>query len=422
MTNHTILCSNVKRVLLRFSERISEGLTRPSFKFVTQMLYGILSAQSCKLSEIARSLNEKSHLKKTIERLSRNLNEFNDSEAVMANYMEKIKGTLSDKTILIFDGSDIVKPSSPKMEYISKVYDGSTGEIAEGYQTLGVAALTPERKMPIGVYTRVYSAAEPGFISEDDEVLKAIDFIGRHFKKANIRVFDRGYDSNAYYERLIVRKEAFVIRVKKNRDVIYKDKRMNIFTLANQFKGKYSLKFRKKNGMIADCKISIVPIKLPCKPNVDLNLVICNGLGQKPLMLITNLKSDDNRLSVVITKVYLLRWRIEEFYGFKKQQFGFEGFRVRSLKSIRNLDLLVTIAIGWIGFISEKADDRPVVIELIHISRRIFGIPNFVFYAIADGLFQLANMAKRGIADMLLVKHKSSQLSFLPALGFLCSY
>jgi hypothetical protein len=336
--------------------------------------------------------------------------------------MEKIKGVVSDKTVLIIDGSDITKPSSPKMEYISKVYDGSTGEIAEGYFTLGVAALSAERKMPISVYTKVYSAIEPTFVSEDDEVFKALDYLGKHFKKTNIRVFDREFDANVYYERLIDQKESFVIRAKKNRDIIYKGKRMNIFALASGFKGKYSLKFRKKSGMAADCKISIVPIKLPCRPSKELNLVICNGFGKEPLMLITNLKSDDARLSVVITKVYLLRWRIEEFYGFKKQQLDFEGFRVRSLQSIRNLDFLVSIAVGWIGLISEKVDVRPMVMELVHISRRIHDIPNFVFFAIADGLFHLTAMARKGIADMLLLKPKSCQLSFLPIHGFHCCF
>ena len=420
MNNHSILSSNVKRGLLRFSERISEGLPRPDFKFVAQMVYGILSAQSCHLSKIARALNEKSSLKKTIERLSRNLNSFSERERLLGKYMEKVKGGVSDQTILIFDGSDITKPCSPTMEYISKVYDGSTGELAQGYLTFGVTALTPERKMPICVYTRVYSAVEPGFISEDAEVLKALDFISEHFKKTNIRVFDRGYDANVYYERLIGRNEAFVVRAKKNRDVIYKGERINILALAKRFKGKYSLKFRKKNGMAADCKISIVPVRLPCRPNKELNLVVCNGFGQKPLMLLTSLKSDDKRLSVVITKVYLLRWRIEEFYGFKKQQLDFEGFRVRSLQSIRNLDLLVTIAVGWIGLISDKSNERSMVMELIRISRRIYGIPKFVFYAIADGLFLLAIKAGKGIADMLRKKGKSAQLSFWPDAGFLC--
>ena len=421
MNNHSILGSNVKRALLRFSERISNGLTRPEFKFVAQMMYGILSAQSCHLSKIARELNEKSSLKKTIERLSRNLGSFRGRERLLGNYMDKVKGGVSEKTLLLFDGSDVAKPCSPAMEYIGKVYDGSTGEIAEGYFTLGVTALTPERKMPVCVYTRVYSAAESGFISEDDEVLKALDFVSVHFKKTNIRVFDRGYDANVYYERLLDRNEAFVIRAKKNRDILYKDERINILALAKRFKGKYSLKFHKKNGMAADCKISIVSVKLPCRPDKELNLVICNGFGQAPLMLLTNLKSDDGRLPVVITKVYLLRWRIEEFYGFKKQQLDFEGFRVRSLQSIRNLDLLVTIAVGWIGLISEKSDERIMVMELIHISRRIYGTPNFVFYAIADGLFFLAAKVGKGIVDLLRKKPKLYQLAFWPEYGFSCS-
>jgi hypothetical protein len=173
-----------------------------------------------------------------------------------------------------------------------------------------------------------------------------------------------------------------------------------------------------KNGAITDCKISIIPIKLPCRPNDDLNLVVCYGFGKDPLMLITNLKSDDDRLCVAVTKVYLMRWRIEEFYRFKKQQFGFENFRVRSLKSIRNLDLLLTIAIGYIGFISEEQDERRMVMEIIHISKRIYDIPKFVFYAIADGLFTIFARCKQGLSDLLRKRQKSLQLCFLPDIGF----
>ncbi len=421
MNHHSIISSNIKRALLRFSERISQGLSRPEFKFVAQMVYGVLSAQSCHLSKIARSLNEQSSLKKTIDRLSRNLNSFSKQETLTNNYVSKVKSAFSDKTLLVVDGGDVTKAYSPKMEHIGKVHDGSTGAIAQGYPTLGVAALTPGRKMPICVYSRVYSARETGFISEDDEVLKALDFLSAHFKKSNPRVFDRGYDANIYYKRLAKKGEAFVIRAKKNRDVIYKGKRINILALANRFKGKYSLKFRKKNGIQTDCKISLCPIVLPCMPNEQLNLVICNGFGQDPLMLITNLKSEDARLAVIITKVYLLRWRIEEFYRFKKQQFGFEDFRVRSMASIRNLDLLVTIAIGWIGLAGEKCEESPFVMELIRISKRIYGAPKFVFYAIADGLVALIAKTATGIEHMLRKKPRSDQLAFNLGDGFACS-
>jgi hypothetical protein len=68
------------------------------------------------------------------------------------------------------------------------------------------------------------------------------------------------------------------------------------------------------------------------------------------MLLLTNLASDDKRLGVTISKVYLMRWRIEEYYKFKKQGFGYEKFLVRSLQSIRNLDLLLSVAIGYISY------------------------------------------------------------------------
>lgn len=418
MINYTTLSTNLKRGILKFSENISKGLTRPQFKLVGQMIYGILSSQSCHLSKISRALNENISLKKTIDRLSRNLSEFQDGEKLFDNYVKKIKGCVSEKTILIIDDSDITKPCSTKMEALGEVRDGSTGTMGMGYHTIGVTALTPNKKQPIPVYTRVYSAAEKGFTSADNETLTALRLLGKHFKKNNIRAFDRGYDANVYYKYLIANKEKFIIRAKKNRDVIYKGERINILNLAEKFKGKFSLKFRKKNGFQADCKISIVPIELPCKPGEKLNLVICNGIGKTPLMLITNVKSDDNRLPVAITKVYLMRWRIEEFYGFKKQQFNFEDFRVRSLVSIRNLDLFLTIAIGYIGMMSEKFEERATTLEVIAVSKRIYGTPKFLFYAIADGLFAVFAKCKQGVVDLLRKRPKTGQLSLWGDDGF----
>ena len=43
------------------------------------------------------------------------------------------------------------------------------------------------------------------------------------------------------------------------------------------------------------------------------------------------------------------------------------------------MDLLLTIAIGYIGLLSERVEDKRVSMELIHISKRIYGIPRFKF-------------------------------------------
>ena len=45
--------------------------------------------------------------------------------------------------------------------------------------------------------------------------------------------------------------------------------------------------------------------------NDEVNLVVCYGFGKEPMLLITNLKSDDKRLGVAVVKVYLRQWGLE---------------------------------------------------------------------------------------------------------------
>jgi len=63
----------------------------PAKKFILQMLYGILESNKVHLSEIARSLEENTSLKKTTDRLSKNLSSFNGKENIMKNYIQLVK-------------------------------------------------------------------------------------------------------------------------------------------------------------------------------------------------------------------------------------------------------------------------------------------------------------------------------------------
>lgn len=410
MYNYTTLNSNLKRGILKFSEKISKKFSRPIMKFICNMIYGILAAKSCLLSEIGRNLNEKIPLSKTVDRLSRNLSSFDDGKTLFEEYLNSIKNRYNDKSIIIIDGSDITKPASTRLEGLCEVRDGSTGEIGIGYHTLGAAVLS-DKKLPYGVYSRIYSSTEKGFISEDKEIMNCFEFLSDHFSKSNIRTMDRGFDCNKYYEYFIKRNEKFVIRAKKNRNVIYKGKTVNILELANRFKGKYKLDYTDKSGTNRSVKISMIPIKLCEFKNVELNLVVVYGFGTLPMMLITNLKSEDKRISVTICKVYLMRWRIEEFFKFKKQGFDFENLRLQSLKSIRNLDLILTIAIGYIADISGKPENMKLRMEIICVSKRLFGVPNFLYYAVADGIFEILKYVKTGISRFFSTPPLDAQLT-----------
>lgn len=203
----------LKGILQTFSVKISRKLKRPQQKFVHQMIFGILAGNKLHLSEIARSLKEKITLKKTIDRLSRNLNAFDGKGSVMQDYLPLVKQQAKeDYAVIIIDNSDIANPASRKLEALSEIRDGSTGEITQGYLTIEAAVLSGPGKMPLPVYEKVFSAAEEGFASETHENLRCLQSLSENFSPKCVRTLDRGFDANDYYRYFLKRGERFVIR------------------------------------------------------------------------------------------------------------------------------------------------------------------------------------------------------------------
>ena len=90
MINYNTTGSSLKRGIVNFSKKIGEKLTKPTQKFVADMIYGIIASKSSKLTEIGKELKEKTALKKVTERLGRNLKNFCEGETVSKNYLEAI--------------------------------------------------------------------------------------------------------------------------------------------------------------------------------------------------------------------------------------------------------------------------------------------------------------------------------------------
>ena len=108
MMNYNRLSSEIKRDLTNFSIKISKGLKCPQQKFIHQMIYGILAGNKLHLSEIAHSLKEDIILKKTIDRLSRNLNSFSKKQSVLQNYLSLVKQHVKeDYAVIVIDNFGI---------------------------------------------------------------------------------------------------------------------------------------------------------------------------------------------------------------------------------------------------------------------------------------------------------------------------
>ncbi len=413
MINYSRLGYEMKRDFTNFSLKISKGLKRPQEKFVHQMIYGILAGNKLHLSEIARALKESITLKKTIDRLSKNLHAFDGKDSVMHNYLGLVRQQVKDDyAVIIIDNSDIVKPASTKLEALSEIRDGSTGEITQGYLTIEAAVLSEKGKMPLPVYERVFSAAEKGFISETHENLCCLQSLTENFSSRCVRTLDRGFDANEYYRYFLKHGERFVIRAKKNRNVIYGGQTCNIMDVALRYKGAYRMDFKDKKGRTIRCKMSCIPVRLCEFPSRELVLAVVYGFGEEPMLLLSSLKMQEKKkLCHIITKVYLLRWRIEEYFRFKKQQFELEDLRVMSLQSIRNLNLLAMLAVGYISLTTSVHKDSIFLAEIKECSKRIYGMPQFVYYAIGYALERVLSMSRSGISSFLPPRVKSQQIT-----------
>ena len=170
--------------------------------------------------------------------------------------------------------------------------------------------------------------------------------------------------------------------------------------------------FKDKKGKNLHCKMSCIPVRLCEFPAEQLTLVAVYGFGAEPMLLLSNLKMQEKkRLCHIVARVYLMRWRIEEYFKFKKQQFGLEDLRVMSLQSIRNLNLFATLAAGYIGLASSVRSESVYLKELKECSKRIYKIPKFIFYALGYAIERVLSMSRKGINSLFPKRGKSQQLN-----------
>lgn len=213
MKHYSTGAGQLKRGIINFCEKISKGLSRPIMKFISSMLYGLLKGQSVMLSEIGRALDEPISLKKVIERLSRNLGNFEQNEELVENYIAEMKKSIDEETIFCLDPGEIRKEYSRKQEGLCKVWDASRKRMANGYKTVEITALTHKTKLPIPVYTKIYSTSEDDAEKPTEENLKALKQLDKHFGECGIRVMDRGMDDVKIYEHC--KNQRFIVRAKK---------------------------------------------------------------------------------------------------------------------------------------------------------------------------------------------------------------
>src|SRR5690625_2805647 len=221
------------------------------------------------------------------------------------------------------------------MEALGKVRDGSTGKIERGYWTTNMIAVSQKTKHPIPMYSHLYSATEKGFISENEETYKGLDYVNQLLnEKTATFVMDRGYDNIEMMKKILKQENNFIIRLKKSRNLLYQNKKFSVHDLAIRRKGKINFRSEIK-GTVYDLKVSHLTVEIPSLKGKKFTIIIVYGYGKDPMVLLTNkrIRKKDEVLSVL--KAYIIRWRIEEMFRVQKQEFDLENIRVHTLQSLK---------------------------------------------------------------------------------------
>jgi len=383
--------SRLKAQLTKFVAQLSEGLSKPQQKFVGEMLFGIQASQDVKLSHVARSLEEAIPLIKTEDRLSRNLK----AKALETHLRPRLARLASRRVeahaVLCLDLSDVRKEYAEKMEHLDQVWDGSEGEVHAGYWLCSVTAAEVQGSEIIPLYQTLFSARAQDFVSENAEILAAVDQVRAHTGGRGIWAIDRGGDRKRLLEPLLERGERFVIRSVGQRSVINRQRRkVTVHHLGACCRLRYQarvIKIEKGQEQVYQLHYGAEPFRLPGQEEA-LTLVVVAGFGKEPLLLLTNvLPVRDSQSLWWIVQIYLTRWKIEETFRFIKQSYNLEDIRVLSYQRLRNLVLLVTAAAYFAAtFLGQKLKLKILCEKLLIISQRFFGIPPFRFYALADGI------------------------------------
>lgn len=231
MNYFTSNTSNLKRDIVKFCYIMTKKCRIVDSNLVFDIVYGILSSQDIKLSNISRSLYENVKLDNTIERLAIRLKDIKDIEIIKQNFRSYIRRMIPEKNIIaIFDDSDIVKVYGKKFEDLDVVIDGSDPKktLKPGYHVCNACIISKKEKQPIEVYSKIYSTISKEFVSTNsytkESIEEVIKIVGTNFTG----IFDRGYDDAKIFRFLNNKKIKFVIRLKGNRSLLFKGKKKNV--------------------------------------------------------------------------------------------------------------------------------------------------------------------------------------------------
>ena len=226
--------------------------------------------------------------------------------------------------------------------------------------------------------------------------MESIDTVTSVLNRKCNMIFDRGYDDNKIIDYVDQSGNYFVIRMNDKRVFLFKGRKKNAYNEALKRKGKVKMELWFEDEKV-EISVSHTKVTLPYNKK-DYELVFVYGLSEeRPLILLTNRTIHSKEDVIKIVRLYFYRWRVEEYFRSKKQEYEFENMRVRTLKAMNNLNLMLMIHMGHIGMLIEDMDKKLLTIKILERSRSLRNKVCVWFSQISRGISEILKYAHTGI-------------------------
>lgn len=390
--------SIVQKAQIKFNQHLYKFkpyFSLPDFKFIRQMMFGILVSRHVHLNKIGSILNESITLKKTTERLSRHLKSKDFHLRLLKAHMQINRHALRQCKYLIFDNSDISKEYAKKMEGMEKVHDGdSQSGIGNGYWLCNFIATDQQAQTIIPAYSELYALKHSSekSQSENSKIINAMHMINSELCGDYITVFDRGGDRRVLIENRLQNKALFIIRQTGRRNLYYQNKNMPLKKISRQVNLNHRItitKYRHGKPRKITYRCGAVPVEFPHEykgkwPH-KLWLVVAKRDGRGYVWYLSHLPAETAQEAIQITmQGYGNRWKIEEVHRHIKSEYHLESIQLRKYVSLKNF-----MALFWVSMTLIYKEFQCLANELIAESslkvtyrNSLWEYLNFIYYKI----------------------------------------
>jgi hypothetical protein len=382
----------------QFCYRYQGQFSLPEYKFLRQYWFGILRSGHVHTNKIASGLEEKITLKKTSERLSRNLGREGLWQELQSTHIRLHRRAFRRSRYWIWDLTDVSKEYAEKMEGLGRVYDGSKKEIRSGYWQMNVIGVNPRMNEIIPITSDLYSVDKEGReYSENNKILTMVDKLRKEVGEDKVLVMDRGGDRRVLLEGFLKKRQYFIIRQDGDRNLHEGEKKLRFQELVKTVRLRYGFRIKRKRGgrereRVFRCGARRVFLPYEHREGAFeevLWLVVVREKGRAESWFLAYLPVTRATDAVQMAmEGYGYRWKIEEVHRQIKVDYHLESVSIRRYEALKNFNMLFWMMLTFLYQTLYDASYRIILAskEKLLYRNRFKELDGFIYYKLSKAL------------------------------------